>query len=142
MPTSMINIMNTEQETEAAAVTATDTQPFYYNAEEEGVSLLDSERRRGAQITQNEGANGDEEDGLSDQDFEQNEVDDGDTIGAPGEQRTRQAEPRGEGPNIVPASVTQQTPLSIPPVMYNPNAAAPGTPLPTNGGTHCLIIFF
>ena len=29
------NTMNTKQETEAAAVTATDTQQFYYDAEED-----------------------------------------------------------------------------------------------------------
>ena len=55
------------------------------DAEEDGLSLLELERRRGALITQNEEVDGDEEEVLSDRDFDGNEVGNGEATGAPGD---------------------------------------------------------
>ena len=70
------------------------------DAEEDGLSLLELERRRGAQITQNEEVDGDEEEVLFDRDFDGNEVGNGEATGAPGDQRRRGVEPGGAGAQI------------------------------------------
>ena len=133
-----------------AVTTNKKTMNTEQDAEEEGLSLLERERRRGTEITQNEDADADDDGVLSDRDFETNEVDDGNATGAPSDQRKRQPAPGAGGatahvqqPNLVPASATQQTntTLPFPPVIKNPNVAAPQTPQPANGFPGTQVAF-
>mmetsp|Transcript_30584 Transcript_30584/g.56549 ORF Transcript_30584/g.56549 Transcript_30584/m.56549 type:complete len:181 (-) Transcript_30584:2253-2795(-) len=126
--------------------------PSTMNAEQDaaevGLSLVERERRRGAEITQNEDASADDDGALSHQEFDNNEVDASNATGAPSGQRKQRPAPGAGGatayaqqPNLVPASASQQTntALPFPPVIENPIVAAPQTPQSANanaGGIH------